>query len=62
MSVVIIIFIGCGISDLEEILETGQKIKDGQARKVSPYFVPKILTNVPSWYISKKYFQYNLNI
>jgi 3-oxoacyl-[acyl-carrier-protein] synthase II len=44
-----------GIADLELIHETGSKIGQGNERRVSPFFVPRILTNIPASYISLKY-------
>ncbi|KAH7702667.1 Protein NUBP-1, partial [Aphelenchoides avenae] len=46
--------IGMGIADLEMIHETGTKIDQGQERRVSPFFVPRILTNIPACYVSLK--------
>ncbi|KAK6056048.1 Beta-ketoacyl synthase protein [Cooperia oncophora] len=47
--------IGTGVSDLLEIGRTASLIEKGQARKVSPYFVPRILTNLPCGYVAMKY-------
>uniref|UniRef100_A0A915D923 Cytosolic Fe-S cluster assembly factor NUBP1 homolog n=1 Tax=Ditylenchus dipsaci TaxID=166011 RepID=A0A915D923_9BILA len=47
--------IGSGVSDLYEIYETGKKIESDQARRVSPYFVPRILTNIPGSYVSQRF-------
>uniref|UniRef100_A0A7E5A2B9 beta-ketoacyl-[acyl-carrier-protein] synthase I n=1 Tax=Panagrellus redivivus TaxID=6233 RepID=A0A7E5A2B9_PANRE len=47
--------IGMGIADLEAIHDAGQKIANGQTRRISPYFVPKILTNIPGSYVALKY-------
>uniref|UniRef100_A0AC35GWB5 Beta-ketoacyl-[acyl-carrier-protein] synthase I n=1 Tax=Panagrolaimus sp. PS1159 TaxID=55785 RepID=A0AC35GWB5_9BILA len=47
--------IGMGIADLESISETGEKCKNGNERKISPYFVPRILTNIPASYVSLKF-------
>ncbi|EGT54283.1 hypothetical protein CAEBREN_00289 [Caenorhabditis brenneri] len=47
--------IGTCMSDLEHIGETAQKVSEGQARRVSPYFVPRILNNLPAGYIAMKY-------
>lgn len=47
--------IGMGIADLELIAETANLIRDGKARKVTPYFVPRILTNMPAGHVSIRY-------
>uniref|UniRef100_A0A8R1DY33 beta-ketoacyl-[acyl-carrier-protein] synthase I n=1 Tax=Caenorhabditis japonica TaxID=281687 RepID=A0A8R1DY33_CAEJA len=47
--------IGTCMSDLLHIGETAQKVADGQTRKVSPYFVPRILNNLPAGYVAMKY-------
>ncbi|XGW20833.1 hypothetical protein V3C99_004091 [Haemonchus contortus] len=47
--------IGTGVSDLLEIGRTVGLVEKGQSRKVSPYFVPRILTNLPSGYVAMKY-------
>lgn len=47
--------IGTGVADLLEIGKTSALVEKGQARKVSPYFVPRILTNLPSGYVAMKY-------
>uniref|UniRef100_A0AC34FF34 Beta-ketoacyl-[acyl-carrier-protein] synthase I n=1 Tax=Panagrolaimus sp. ES5 TaxID=591445 RepID=A0AC34FF34_9BILA len=47
--------IGMGIADLESIADTGEKCKNGNERKISPYFVPRILTNIPASYVSLKF-------
>ncbi|VDP54774.1 unnamed protein product [Heligmosomoides polygyrus] len=46
--------IGTGVADLLEIGKTSALVEKGQARKVSPYFVPRILTNLPSGYVAMK--------
>uniref|UniRef100_A0A1I8ABP6 beta-ketoacyl-[acyl-carrier-protein] synthase I n=1 Tax=Steinernema glaseri TaxID=37863 RepID=A0A1I8ABP6_9BILA len=47
--------IGMGIADLEMIEETAELIRQGKAKRVTPYFVPRILTNMPAGYVSMKY-------
>ncbi|VDL76058.1 unnamed protein product [Nippostrongylus brasiliensis] len=47
--------IGTGVADLLEIGRTSTLVEKGQSRKVSPYFVPRILTNLPSGYVAMKY-------
>ena len=47
--------IGMGMSDLEYIIETANTLKDKGPSKISPYFVPRILTNMASGIISIKH-------
>lgn len=47
--------IGTCMSDLEHIGETAQKVSEGQSRRVSPYFVPRILNNLPAGYVAMKF-------
>ncbi|KAL6729593.1 hypothetical protein Aduo_000636 [Ancylostoma duodenale] len=47
--------IGTGVADLLEIGRTTALVQNGQTRKVSPYFVPRILTNLPAGYVAMKY-------
>ncbi|KAI6241464.1 Beta-ketoacyl-[acyl-carrier-protein] synthase I [Aphelenchoides fujianensis] len=47
--------IGMGISDLNEVHQTGKLIDEGNQRRVSPFFVPRILTNIPAGYVSLRY-------
>lgn len=47
--------IGSGISDLDEIAAAGALIASGQYRKLSPYFVPRILTNLPAGHVSMRF-------
>ncbi|CAI5438254.1 unnamed protein product [Caenorhabditis angaria] len=50
-----IVNIGTCMSDLLHIGETAQKVSANQSRKVSPYFVPRILNNLPAGYVAMKY-------
>ncbi|XP_041470957.1 3-oxoacyl-[acyl-carrier-protein] synthase, mitochondrial-like [Lytechinus variegatus] len=47
--------IGMGMADLQEIVDTGQTLKDKGYKKISPYFVPKILPNLAAGHISIKH-------
>uniref|UniRef100_A0A0N4ZY08 beta-ketoacyl-[acyl-carrier-protein] synthase I n=1 Tax=Parastrongyloides trichosuri TaxID=131310 RepID=A0A0N4ZY08_PARTI len=47
--------IGVGFSDVEKIYEVGKMIDNGKERKVSPYFIPNILTNIPASYVAMEY-------
>uniref|UniRef100_A0A158P8M5 beta-ketoacyl-[acyl-carrier-protein] synthase I n=1 Tax=Angiostrongylus cantonensis TaxID=6313 RepID=A0A158P8M5_ANGCA len=47
--------VGTGVADLLEIAKTSTLVHSGQSRKVSPYFVPRILTNLPAGYVAMKY-------
>jgi len=47
--------IGCGMIDLQTVAETSNTLKDKGYRRVSPYFVPKILINMASGHVSIKY-------
>ncbi|KHN76948.1 3-oxoacyl-[acyl-carrier-protein] synthase, mitochondrial [Toxocara canis] len=47
--------IGMGIADLELIAESANLIRDGKSHKVTPYFVPRILTNMPAGHVSIRY-------
>lgn len=47
--------IGMGIADLELIYEVGKQIEAGRGRRVTPFFVPRILTNMPAGHVSIKY-------
>lgn len=46
--------VGMGMTDLEDIINTGKSLENRYS-KVSPYFVPRILTNMASGRISMKY-------
>lgn len=47
--------VGMGMSDLEYIIETANILKDRGPSKISPYFVPRILTNMAAGIISIKH-------
>lgn len=47
--------IGMGMSDLDYIVETAEILKEKGPSKISPYFVPRILTNMASGIISIKH-------
>lgn len=49
------VMIGSGIGGLQTIYETSIKVHEGQARKVSPFFIPSALINLVSGYVSIKY-------
>ena len=44
-----------GMVGLEDIVSTGRALAEQGYRKVSPYFVPRILTNMAAGLISIKY-------
>ncbi|XP_032831443.2 3-oxoacyl-[acyl-carrier-protein] synthase, mitochondrial [Petromyzon marinus] len=44
--------VGVGVADLEEIVNAGVALRELGARKLSPFFVPKILTNMAGAHIS----------
>ena len=46
--------VGMGMADLNDIINTGKSL-DQKYSKVSPYFIPKILTNMAAGHISIKY-------
>ncbi|PAV76020.1 hypothetical protein WR25_22391 [Diploscapter pachys] len=47
--------IGACMADLEHIGATAEQIKKVEIRKISPYFVPRILNNLPAGYVAMKY-------
>ena len=49
------VMIGSGIGGLETIYDTALLIKDGKARRVSPFFIPAALINLASGHLSIKY-------
>ena len=44
-----------GMGSLEEICDTFSAISDRGPKRVSPYFVPKILFNIPNGLLTEKY-------
>ncbi|PAV79341.1 hypothetical protein WR25_26772 [Diploscapter pachys] len=46
--------IGACMADLEHIGATAEQIKKVEIRKISPYFVPRILNNLPAGYVAMK--------
>ncbi|EJW84474.1 beta-ketoacyl synthase domain-containing protein [Wuchereria bancrofti] len=47
--------IGMGIADLEVIYEVGKQIAEDKGRRVTPFFIPRILTNMPAGHVSIKF-------
>lgn len=47
--------IGTGMVDLEEIVNTGALLNSGSYKKISPYFIPKILPNMAAGHVSIQY-------
>ena len=47
--------VGSCLPDLEEISSAGELLRNKQYRKLSPYFVPRILTNMAAGHISMAY-------
>jgi len=47
--------IGTGMVDLEEIVQTGTMLNEGLYKKISPYFVPRILPNMAAGHVSIRY-------
>jgi 3-oxoacyl-[acyl-carrier-protein] synthase II len=48
----IAVCVGSGIGSLDDILASGTLVGNGQSRKVSPFFVPKVLLNMAGAQIS----------
>lgn len=46
--------VGMGIADLELIYDVGKQIAEGKGRRVTPFFIPRILTNMPAGHVSIK--------
>ena len=49
------IAIGSCLADLEEISHAGNLLRNGLYRKLSPYFVPRILTNMAAGHVSMRF-------
>ncbi|GFT74161.1 3-oxoacyl-[acyl-carrier-protein] synthase, mitochondrial [Nephila pilipes] len=47
--------IGTGMIDLVDVVATGNSLKDKGYRGMSPYFVPRILSNIPAGFVAIKY-------
>ena len=47
--------IGSCMPDLQEIVTSGSLVLSGKHRRVSPYFVPRILPNLPAGHVSMRY-------
>ena len=47
--------IGTSMVDVEEIINTGNLLNSGMYRKISPYFVPKVLANMATGHVSIRY-------
>ena len=47
--------VGSCIANLEEISSTGELMRNKKYRRVSPYFIPRILSNMPAAHISMAY-------
>uniref|UniRef100_UPI00358DDAEE 3-oxoacyl-[acyl-carrier-protein] synthase, mitochondrial n=1 Tax=Myxine glutinosa TaxID=7769 RepID=UPI00358DDAEE len=47
--------IGTGMVDLEEIVEAGITLRTKGHRRVSPFFIPRILANMPAGLVSVRY-------
>ena len=49
------VMIGSGIGGLEAIFEAALLVKEGRARRLSPFFIPSALINLASGHVSIKY-------
>ncbi|VDN03612.1 unnamed protein product [Thelazia callipaeda] len=47
--------IGMGIADLELIYEVGKLIEEDKGRRVTPFFISRVLTNIPAGHVSIKF-------
>ena len=47
--------IGCCMPELEEIASTDRMLASGLYRRVSPYFIPRILVNLPAGHVSMRF-------
>jgi len=47
--------IGGGIGSISDILDASQMIIENRLRRLSPYFIPKILINMASGHVSMRY-------
>ena len=47
--------IGVGMSATEEMAEAGTMLQEGKLRRISPFFVPRVLVNMPAGAISIKF-------
>ena len=47
--------VGMGMVGLEEIVEVGAALKERGYKRVTPYFIPKILINMAAGHISLKH-------
>ncbi|GAV62417.1 ketoacyl-synt domain-containing protein/Ketoacyl-synt_C domain-containing protein [Cephalotus follicularis] len=47
--------IGAGTGSISDILDAAQMICEKRLRRLSPYFIPRILINMPSGHVSMKY-------
>ncbi|KAK3247667.1 hypothetical protein CYMTET_42840 [Cymbomonas tetramitiformis] len=47
--------IGSGMSSASDMAEAGRLLKGGQGRRISPYFIPRILVNMAAGAVSMEY-------
>jgi len=47
--------VGMGMTDLQDILDTGKVLSEKGYSRVSPYFIPRMLPNLAAGQISIKY-------